>query len=68
MKTLLRIIRIIKHTLKKEEKKLEAQTMYTIYMLEEKKLEAQTMYTIYMPDEKLPYKPETIIDVECEIM
>ena len=52
MKTLLRIIRIIKHTLKKEEKKLEA----------------QTMYTIYMPDEKLPYKPETIIDVECEIM
>ena len=52
MKTLLRIIRIIKSVLKGEEKKLEA----------------QTMYIIYMPGERLPYDPESIIDVECEIM
>lgn len=52
MKTLLRIIGIIKAALKGEGKKLEA----------------QTIYTIYMPGEKLPYDPETIIDVECEII
>ena len=33
-----------------------------------KKLETQTIYTIYMPGEKLPYDPETIIDVEFEIV
>jgi hypothetical protein len=33
---------------------------------EGKKLEVQTI--IYMPGEHLPYDPETIIDVECEII
>lgn len=53
MKTLLRIIGII---------------IKAALNGEGKKLEAQTIYTIYMPGEKLPYDPESIIDVECEIL